>query len=244
MSAKVRDVMTARVVAVREDATFKEMADILGACRISAFPVIDHAGQVIGVVSEADLLVRLAGQDEHAAWLDAIGRAGQATGAVSEADLLARQARQDDLMHPGEHDKTAAAVVASALMTSPPVTVGPDEPVQRAARLMFDRRVKRLPVVNDAGRLVGIISRADVLSVFRRADEEIRCEAADQVILGRFLMHPDSMTVTVRDGILTISGRPENDDAGREIVAALRHLEGVVAVRDRLSYAGSAWAGR
>ena len=64
MSAKVRDVMTARVVAVREDATFKEMADILGACRISAFPVIDHAGQVIGVVSEADLLVRLAGQDD------------------------------------------------------------------------------------------------------------------------------------------------------------------------------------
>ena len=211
MSAKVRDVMTPRVVAVREDATFKEMADILGACRISAFPVIDHAGQVIGVVSEADLLVR--------------------------------QARQDDLMHPREHDKTAA-VVASALMTSPPVTVGPDQPVQQAARLMYDRRVKRLPVVNDAGRLVGIISRADVLSVFRRADEEIRREATDQVILGRFLMHPDSMTVTVRDGILTISGRPETDGAGREIVAALRHLEGVVAVRDRLSYAGSAWAGR
>ena len=129
-------------------------------------------------------------------------------------------------------------------MTSPPVTVGPDQPVQQAARLMYDRRVKRLPVVNDAGRLVGIISRADVLSVFRRTDEEIRCEAADQVILGRFLMHPDSMAVTVRDGILTISGRPETDDAGREIVAALRHLEGVVAVRDRLSYAGSAWAGR
>ena len=210
MSAKVRDVMTPRVVAVREDATFKEMADILGACRISAFPVIDQAGKVIGVVSEADLLVRLAGQD--------------------------------DLMHPREHDKTA--VVASALMTSPPVTVGPDQPVQQAARLMYDRRVKRLPVVNDAGRLVGIISRADVLSVFRRADEEIRCEATDQVILGRFLMHPDRMAITVRDGILTISGRPETDDAGREIVAALRHLEGVVAVRDRLSYAGSAWAGR
>ena len=202
--------MTARVVAVREDATFKEMADILGACRISAFPVIDQAGKVIGVVSEADLLVRLAGQD--------------------------------DLMHPREHDKTA--VVASALMTSPPVTVGPDQPVQQAARLMYDRRVKRLPVVNDAGRLVGIISRADVLSVFRRADEEIRCEATDQVILGRFLMHPDRMAITVRDGILTISGHPETDDAGREIVAALRHLEGVVAVRDRLSYAGSAWAGR
>jgi CBS domain-containing protein len=209
MSATVRDVMTARVVAVREDATFKEMADMLGTCRISAFPVIDRAGKVIGIVSEADLLARLARQDGHAGWLDG-------------------------LTHPREHDKPGA-VVASELMTSPPVTVRPDQPLQQAARLMYDRRVKRLPVVSDNGNLVGIISRADVLSVFRRSDEEIRREATDQVILDRFAVNPDSMTVIVRDGILTISGRPETDEVGREIVTALRHLEGVVSVRDRLS---------
>jgi CBS domain-containing protein len=213
MSATVREVMTARVVAVREDATFKEMADMLGTCRISAFPVIDHAGKVVGVVSEADLLARLARQDGHGGWLDG-------------------------LTHPRDHDKPAA-VVACELMTSPAVTIGPDEPVQQAARLMFDRRVKRLPVINSIGRLIGIISRADVLSVYRRSDEEIRREASDEVILGRFLVSPDDTSVTVRDGILTISGRPETDDVGREIVAALRHLEGVVVVRDRLHYAGS-----
>jgi CBS domain-containing protein len=211
MSATVRDVMTARVVAVREDATFKEMADMLGTCRVSAFPVIDAAGKVIGVVSEADLLGRLAHQDGHAGWLDG-------------------------LMHPRDHDKPAA-VVASELMTGPAVTIGPDQPVRNAARLMYDRRVKRLPVVNDIGRLIGIISRADVLSVFRRSDDEIRREATAEVILGRFLVDPDSMTVAVRDGILTISGRPETDEVGHEIVTALRHLEGVVAVRDRLHYA-------
>jgi CBS domain-containing protein len=213
MSATVRDVMTARVVAVHEDARFKEMADMLGTCRVSAFPVIDDAGKVIGVVSEADLLSRLARQDGHAGWLDG-------------------------LTHPRDHDKPAA-VVASELMTSPPVTIGPDQPVQEAARLMYDRRVKRLPAVNDIGRLIGIISRADVLSVFRRSDDRIRREATDQVILGRFLVNPDSMTVIVRDGILTISGRPETDEVGRSIVAALRHLEGVVAIRDRLTYADS-----
>lgn len=218
MSATVRDVMTARVVAVREDATFKEMADMLGTCRVSAFPVIDQAGKVIGVVSEADLLARMARQDGHSAWLDG-------------------------LRHPREHDKPAA-VVASELMTSPPVTVGPEQPVQQAARLMYDRRVKRLPVVNQIGRLIGIISRADVLSVFRRSDEEIRREAMDQVILEQFLVNPDSTRVAVRDGILTISGRPETDEVGREIVAALRHLEGVVSVRDRLHYAESGRAAK
>jgi len=218
MSATVRDVMTARVVAVREDATFKEMADMLGTCRVSAFPVIDSAGKVIGVVSEADLLARLARQDGHPGWLDG-------------------------LTHPRDHDRPAA-VIAGELMTSPPVTIGPDQPVQEAAKLMYDRRVKRLPVINTLGRLIGIISRADVLSVYRRSDDDIRREAANEVILGRFLVDPASVSVTVRDGILTISGRPETDEVGREIVSALRHLEGVVAVRDRLRYADSVGAAR
>ncbi len=213
MSATVRDVMTARVVAVHEDATFKEMADMLGTCRISAFPVIDSAGKVLGLVSEADLLARLARQDGHGGWLDG-------------------------LTHPRDHDKPDA-VIASELMTSPAVTIGPDQLVREAAKLMYDRRVKRLPVINAIGRLIGIISRSDVLSVYRRTDDEIRREAANEVILGRFLVDPDSVTVTVRDGILTISGRPETDEVGREIVSELRHLEGVVAVRDRLHYGDS-----
>lgn len=210
MSATVRDIMTARVVAVHEDARFKEMTTTLRASRISAFPVIDHAGKVIGVVSEADLLAKEAFPDDNQGWLDGV------------------------LRH-REHEK-AAGVTAGQLMTSPPVTIGPDVPAQEAARLMYDRRVKRLPVVNGAGHLIGIVSRVDVLAVFSRPDGEIRREITDDLILERFLVDPLALEVTVHDGIVTISGQPETDEVGRQIVTAIRHVEGVVAVRDRLRY--------
>ena len=158
MSATVRDVMTTRVVAVRRDATFKEMAAMLRRSRISAFPVVDDARRVIGVVSEADLLVKEPVQAEGTSVLAA-------------------------LRHFKEEDK-AAGITAGELMTSPAVTVGPDAAVEEAARLMYDRRVKRLPVVTPAGLLVGIISRADVLSVFDRPDQQIRDEVTRQVLPG------------------------------------------------------------
>jgi CBS domain-containing protein len=129
-------------------------------------------------------------------------------------------------------------VTAGELMTSPAVTVGPDAPAQEAARVMYDRRVKRLPVVNATGHLIGIVSRVDVLAVFSRPDREIRTEITGDLILEQFLVDPAALEVTVRDGIVTIVGEPGTDEAGREIVAAIRHVEGVVAVRDRLRYPG------
>jgi CBS domain-containing protein len=204
--------MTARVVAVRTDARFKEMAAMLRSSRISAFPVVDHEGRVIGVVSEADLLANQADPDGPQGWLDGV-------------------------LHHREHEK-AAAVTAGELMTSPAVTVGPDAPAQEAARVMYDRRVKRLPVVNATGHLIGIVSRVDVLAVFSRPDREIRTEITGDLILEQFLVDPAALEVTVRDGIVTIVGEPGTDEAGREIVAAIRHVEGVVAVRDRLRYPG------
>ena len=122
ISATVRDVMTTSVVAVRKDASFKEMAAMLRSRRISAFPVLDDAGRVVGVVSEGDLLVK---------------EAVQAYG----TSLFAA------LRHLREEDK-ARGITAGDLMTGPAVTIGPDAPVEEAARLMYDRRVKRLPVVN------------------------------------------------------------------------------------------------
>jgi CBS domain-containing protein len=105
---------------------------------------------------------------------------------------------------------------------------------------MRDRRVKRLPVINNTGHLIGIVCRADVLRVFARADEEIRHEALEEAIAESFLVDSQPSAVTVHDGIVTLSGRPETDQAGRELVERVRHIEGVVAVRDRLSYAGTA----
>ena len=124
-------------------------------------------------------------------------------------------------------------------MTHPAVTVGPDELVKTAARLMYSLKLQRLPVVDRDGHLAGIISRSDVLSVFRRTDEEIRREVTQDVIADGFFTDPARFTVTVHDGIVTLEGAPGSVVLGASIVDQVRHLEGVVAVRDRFSYPGS-----
>jgi len=130
----------------------------------------------------------------------------------------------------------AAGVTAGDLMTAPPVTIGQDNSVVHAAHLMYARRVKRLPVVDDDGRLIGIVTRSDVLSVYDRPDDEIRRDITDNVILSEFLCDPARFTVTVKDGIVTLEGTRETATVGRDIVYAAKHAEGVVAVRDRLTY--------
>ena len=123
-------------------------------------------------------------------------------------------------------------------MTHPAVTVGPDELVRTAARLMSSLKLQRLPVVDRGGHLVGIISRSDVLSVFRRTDEEIHREVTQDVIADGFFTDPARFTVTVHDGIVTLEGAPGSAVLGSSIVNQVRHLEGVVAVRDRFILSG------
>jgi CBS domain-containing protein len=210
MNAKVGDVMTARVVAVRLNATYKEMAVHLRKHRVSAFPVVNDDNKVVGVVSEADLLTKEA--------LD-----GEVPGFIGGILRHKEQAK-------------AAGLTASNLMTMPAITIQADEDVAEAARLMYSKRVKRLPVTSSDGHLMGIISRADVLSVYGKPDDEIAKDIAQTVILDQFLVDPARFTITVKDGIVTLDGPPENNSVGHDIVDAVRHLEGVVAVRDRLSY--------
>jgi CBS-domain-containing membrane protein len=210
MNATVKDVMSTHVVAVRKNAPFKDMAARLREHRVSAFPVLDEDNKVIGVVSEADLLTK-------------------------EALEFSATSRVSGMLHHREQVK-AAATTAEDLMTKPPVTVGPDEFVTHAARLMYARKVKRLPVVDDDGHLIGIVSRADVLSVYSRPDADIRHEIIDNIILGMLLCDPSRFTVTVKDGIVTVEGMPETASAGHDMIDEIRHVEGVVAVRDRLNY--------
>jgi CBS domain-containing protein len=213
MKTTVKDVMSTQIVAVRRDATFKEMAAALRQRRVSGFPVIDDDGKVIGVVSEADLLAKEALAD---------GQPG-APGRIAS------------MVHHKEAKK-ADGVTAGDLMTHPAVTVRPDDSAEHAARLMYSLQVKRLPVVDAGGCLVGIVSRADVLSVFDRPDEEILAEISDEVVLHRFLMDPALFMVTVKDGVVTVKGNPETADLGHEVVDAIRQIRGVVAVRDQLAY--------
>jgi CBS domain-containing protein len=213
MNATVKDVMSTHVIAVREIASFKEIATRLREQRVSAFPVIDLDGKVIGVVSEADLLAK---------------EALKGTVPRTIHSLTRKHVRSQ-----------VNALTAADLMSKPAVTIGPDESVTRAARLMYSRRVKRLPVTSDDGRLVGIVTRSDVLSVYSRPDAEIQREITQDLILGTFLCNPDSFTVTVKDGVVTIQGAPETTWIGHDIIHAVRHMEGVVAVRDRLTYPSS-----
>jgi CBS domain-containing protein len=212
MKSSVSDVMTARVVAVRKTASFKDMILQMRKFHVSAFPVIDDAGRVIGVVSQADMLNK-------------------------EAELATGPAPLSGILRFRDHEK-GAGVTAAELMTSPPLTVSPGTPLTEAARLMRDRRVKRLPVINETGHLIGIISRADVLSVFARPDEEIHREAAEEALAESFMEDSRLFGVTVHDGIVTVTGPPQSEQAGRDLIEAVRHIDGVVAVRDELSYPG------
>jgi CBS domain-containing protein len=206
----VKDVMTTHVVAVRQNASYKEMAVKLREHRVSAFPVLDDEDKVIGIVSEADLLTKEAFDGEVPGFFNGM------------------------LRH--REQAKAAGVTAADVMSKPAITVGPDDTVAHAARVMYGRRVRRLPVVSADGHLVGIVSRADLLSVYSRPDQAIWTEITENVILDSFLTDPARFTVTVKDGIVTIEGKPENTTVGHEIIDATRHIEGVVAVRDRLNY--------
>ncbi|MDQ2814023.1 MAG: CBS domain-containing protein [Actinomycetota bacterium] len=201
--------MTTRVVAVKLGASFKEMAARLRQDRVSAFPVIDDDEKVIGVVSEADLLAKEVLSADHT------------TG------LLRREQEKAD------------GLTASDLMTHPAITVTPEDSVELAARLMYTLQVKRLPVVGPDGRLAGIISRTDVLAVYDRPDEEIRTEITDEVIGRECGEDPRQFPVTFQAGVVTLEGKPETAALGHDMVRRVRHVQGVVAVRDRLSYPGA-----
>src|ERR1700733_4202428 len=174
MRSTVKDVMSTHVITVRESAPYKEMAAMLHDQRVSAFPVIDDHDKVIGVVSETDLLTKEA--------LDG-------TVPRTSENLTQESVR-----------KRVNAVTAADLMTKPAVTIGPDEPVSHAARLMFDQRVKRLPVTSEGGRLLGIVSRSDVLSVYSRPDAEIQQQVTKDLITAKFLSDPDRFTITAKHG--------------------------------------------
>jgi CBS domain-containing protein len=208
--------MTTNVIWVESDTPYAAMAAALRQYRVSAFPVLNEARQVIGVVSEADMLAK-----------EALG-----CGADEGPGIITGITRHRD-------HKKACGITAGDLMTAPAITVSPNATVEQAARQMYLHRVKRLPVVDADRRLVGIISRADVLSVFERTDEDIRQEVLATVLLNDFLAHPDTIGVAVKDGIVTMTGVAEPGEAGRDIVRRVHHVQGVVSVRDRLRYVPS-----
>lgn len=211
MQTAVREVMTRLVVTAGEDTAFGEIAARMVDHHVSALPVVDSAGQVVGVVSEADLLIKEAAVADRAVWGSPVR---------------------------GRRGVMATAEVARDLMTSPAVTIGPDAAVAEAARLMTARQVKRLPVVAADGQLAGIISRLDILCVFRRSDEQLRQDVVNEIAAGKF--GSDQLTVTVQSGIVTVTGELPAHSAAVALLRAIRHVEGVVNVRSQLSFPAGA----
>jgi CBS-domain-containing membrane protein len=212
MGGRVRDVMTQDVVTVDEHASFKEVARLLTERRVSALPVLDGEGRVVGVVSEADLMPK----EEFPE--------GQPGGRLFQG----RRRR--------EIRAKAAGDTAAELMTSPAVTIGPDAGVAEAARLLHRHGIKRLPVVDPAGPLLGIVSRADLLKVFLRADADIAREVRQQVLRRAMWIDPDTVAVEVRDGVVALTGQLERRSLIPITVNLVRGLDGVVDVVDRLSF--------
>jgi CBS domain-containing protein len=212
MRTMVRDVMTSPVETVGPTAGFKAIVERLRASAISAVPVVDPVGRVLGVVSEADLVLK---QD----------RAELEDRQPFFERRRSRQAR-----------RRAAASTAAELMTRPAVTIEADAPVAHAARLMRRGGVKRLPVVDGEGRLVGIVSRGDLLAVFTRSEEDIRAEIVDEVIARTLLLDATPYTVAVRDGVVTLAGEADRRTDTILVKRLAERVEGVVDVHSELTY--------
>ncbi|GGM21777.1 hypothetical protein GCM10010129_77680 [Streptomyces fumigatiscleroticus] len=205
----VSDVMTPTVVAVGREAPFKDIVKLMEQWKVSALPVVEGEGRVIGVVSEADLLPKEEFRDD-------------------DPDRHTQLRRLPDLAKAG-------AVTAQELMSTPAVTVHAGATLAQAARIMAQRKVKRLPVVNDEGVLDGIVSRADLLKVFLRPDEELAEEVRREVVAHLFPVPLEPVRVDVDDGVVTLTGRIRDTSLVPVAARLIRAVEGVVDVECHLS---------
>ncbi|MFI1506981.1 CBS domain-containing protein [Streptomyces sp. NPDC020597] len=196
----VSDVMTRTVAAIGRGAAFREIVQLMRDRQVSALPVVEGEGRVVGVVSEADLLLKEEYRD---------GGPGL-PGAAAPAK--------------------AGAVTAGELMTSPALTVHPDTTLAQAARTMARAKVKRLPVVDAVGLLQGVVSRSDLLKVFLRTDEEIAEEVRREIVSYLFPAPDSGVRVEVLDGVVTLAGRVRDTSLVPVAARLVRAVEGVVDV--------------
>ncbi|GAA1222100.1 CBS domain-containing protein [Kitasatospora nipponensis] len=201
----VQELMTREVVRVAPESGFREIAELLTEYGITALPVVDGEDRPVGVVSEGDLIRAQAAQEDPGALL------------------------------PPPADRSVANTVMTAreLMSSPAVCVAPGASVVAAARLMDRHRVKRLPVVGEDGRLVGLVSRHDLLQVFLRDDLAIRSEIVEDVLSQIEGVSPAALGVEVEQGHVVLSGTLEPPYLVPIVLRLCGAVDGVLSVTDR-----------
>jgi CBS domain-containing protein len=217
----VIDVMTYPVVTIHDETPFKDVVRLIRKHGVSALPVLDRSGHLVGVVSEADLMLKR----EHAVNGTSRRRSPWRGGAD----------RQDGAPFWIRRGK-AQGVLARDLMTSPVVTVGPRDSVAKAARIMRENSVKRLPVTDAHGQLVGIVSRTDLLTDFLRPDDEIRVAIERVLTEPRPPIEEGQIHVVVENGVANLSGHVEFKSQIPRIVTMARTVDGVVDVESRLEH--------
>jgi CBS domain-containing protein len=207
---KVRDLMTTDPITTTADAPLKEAARIMVREKISGLPVME-GNKLVGIVTEGDFLRQEANRDQpyRLSLLEALFGDGAAEPAVETV---------------GE------------VMTEPVITITPDATISEAARVMSHRKVKRLPVVDDEGNLIGVISRADVVNAFTKPDEVIEDEVREDIVRRLLFLEPDAVDVSVKEGVVTLSGELENRTEAHLLEELARRIAGVVRVVSNLTY--------
>jgi CBS domain-containing protein len=209
---RVADLMSTEVVTVAPETTLKEVADVLVEHGIAGVPVCDAEGKVVGVVSESDILWReVRSLSEGGGLIDCLLDAGYGD------------------------DKRTKAKTAGEAMSAPAITIEPDVPVARAARLMLEHMINRVPVVSD-GRLVGVLTRGDLVRVFRRPDEQIEREIREDVLRETLCVDPESLWIAVNDGDVVIGGEVENRSTAVSIEKHVLRVPGVTGLDSELRW--------
>ncbi len=206
----VADVMTSPAVTVGPHTTFKDAVRLMRSKRISGLPVVDGNGRVIGIVSETDLLNKVEKR---------------------EPDTYLLESRRHRL----DRARASALDVASA-MTTEVVTVGPEFPIALAAREMHTRGIKRLPVVNSSGTLLGIVSRGDLLTVFLRTDRQLRADVKKALAEAQAKHGGRALTARVESGVVMLEGAFKEKSRCDATVRAITSIDGVIGVRSQMTY--------
>lgn len=218
----ITDVMNRDVVTAGPDLPFRDLAALLAEHRISGVPVVDSDGKVLGMVSERDLVARQAARPD---------RSGEQSGERPLRRLLR------PLLRGGRaHRSGGRAATAAGLMTRPAVTIGPRRSIAEAARVMDRSRCNRLPVIDAEGRLMGIVTRGDLLGVFLRSDHDIRKEVVEEVLVRTLWLEPNAIDVSVHGGVVALSGTLQRRSDVPLTVRFVSRIDGVVDVLDHLGY--------
>jgi len=205
---KVSDVMTRPVRTVTPETSLKDVAAILAEHRISGLPVVDATGELLGVVGKADILVKEGGEVPSG---------------------LRR------LIHPRESSELATKIEARTVrdaMSAPAITVEPIYSAAEAARIMIEHGINRLPVV-EQGRVIGIVTRFDLVRAFARSDGEIEREIRDETLRG--LTWPEAVEIRVEEGEVMLRGEVDSSLDAEALPAMIRKIPGVVSVDSELA---------